>query len=48
MEKLTLLLSNLENSLSIAKEEYLIKPTNPLYSIITDLELTIAEVKKLM
>jgi hypothetical protein len=38
---------NLKTSLELAKEEYLINPTNPLSSIITDLQLTILELDKL-
>ena len=38
---------NLENSLSLAKEEYTSHPTNPLNSIITNLELTMMEINKL-
>lgn len=38
---------NLKAALESAKEEYLVKPTNPLSSIISDLELTIIEINKL-
>jgi hypothetical protein len=38
---------NLESSLSLSKEEYAVNPSNPLYSVITDLELTIMELKKI-
>ena len=42
------MISNLlESALETAKEEYLIKPTNPLSSVIVDLELTIIEIKKI-
>lgn len=37
----------IESALETAKEEYLIKPTNPLSSVIVDLELTIIELKKI-
>ena len=37
----------LQSALETANEEYLIKPTNPLSSVIVDLELTIIEIKKL-
>ena len=39
---------NLRASILLAKAEYEINPTNPLYSVITDLELTLMELKKLM
>ena len=37
----------LQEALEKSKEEYKINPSNSLYSVITDLELTIMEVKKL-
>ena len=37
----------LQEALETAKEEYLIKPSNPLSSVIVDLELTIIELKKI-
>jgi hypothetical protein len=37
----------LQEALEKSKEEYKINPSNPLYSVITDLELTIMEVKKI-
>lgn len=37
----------LQEALVLAKEEYLVKPTNPLSSVIVDLELTILELKKI-
>lgn len=37
----------LQEALETSKEEYKINPSNPLYSVITDLELTIMEVKKI-
>ena len=37
----------LQEALKTSKEEYKINPSNPLYSVITDLELTIMEVKKI-
>jgi hypothetical protein len=45
--KIETILINLEESLVLAKDEYLVVPSNPLYSIITDLELTIMEINKL-
>jgi hypothetical protein len=41
------IISNVELAIEKAKEEYTIKPTNPMYSVITDLELTLMELKKL-
>jgi hypothetical protein len=42
------MISNLlQSALETAKEEYSIKPTNPLSSVIVDLELTIIEIKKI-
>lgn len=38
---------NVWASIILAKAEYANKPTNPLYSIITSLELTLTEIKKL-
>ena len=38
---------NILASIRLAKAEYEKKPTNPMYSIITDLELTLMELKKL-
>jgi hypothetical protein len=38
---------NILASIRLAKAEYEQKPSNPLYSIITDLELTLIELKKL-
>ncbi len=38
---------NLLASIRLAKAEYEKKPTNPMHSIITDLELTLMELKKL-
>ena len=38
---------NLWASILLAKAEYANKPTNPMYSIITTLELTLMELKKL-
>jgi hypothetical protein len=37
----------LKESLELAKTEYLVNPTNPLSSIITDLQLTIIELEKI-
>lgn len=42
-----MILHLLQESLQISKEEYAENPSNPLYSIITDLELTIMETKKI-
>ena len=47
LNKIETLTVNLENSIKLAKEEYQEKPSNPLYSIITDLELTLMELKKI-
>ena len=38
---------NIWAAILLAKAEYEIKPTNPMYSVITDLELTLMEIKKL-
>lgn len=38
--------ANIEASIQLAKAEYELKPTNPLHSVITDLELTLMEIKK--
>jgi hypothetical protein len=38
---------NILASIRLAKAEYERKPSNPMYSIITDLELTLSEIKKL-
>ena len=38
---------NIWAAILLAKAEYAEKPTNPMYSVITDLELTLMEVKKL-
>jgi hypothetical protein len=38
---------NLWATILLAKAEYEKKPSNPLYSVITDLELTLMEIKKL-
>lgn len=45
--KIESLLVNLESSILLAREAYQENPTSPLYSIITDLELTIMEINKL-
>ena len=37
----------LQEALKTSKEEYKVNPSNPLYSVITDLELTIIEIKKI-
>lgn len=39
--------ANITASIQLAKEEYELKPTNPMYSVITDLELTLMEIKKI-
>jgi hypothetical protein len=38
---------NVWAAILLAKAEYEVKPTNPLYSVITDLELTLMELKKM-
>lgn len=38
---------NIAAAIRLAKAEYENKPTNPMYSVITDLELTLMEIKKL-
>jgi len=38
---------NIAASIRLAKAEYETKPTSPLYSLITSLELTLMEIKKL-
>lgn len=38
---------NLWATILLAKAEYEKKPTNPLYSVITNLELTLMEIKKI-
>ena len=38
---------NIAAAIRLAKAEYEKKPSNPLYSVITDLELTLMEVKKI-
>lgn len=38
---------NIAAAIRLAKGEYEKKPTNPLYSIITGLELTLMEIKKI-
>jgi hypothetical protein len=38
---------NIAAAILLAKAEYQNKPTNPMYSVITDLELTLMELKKL-
>lgn len=38
---------NIWATIILAKAEYVENPSNPLYSVITDLELTLMEVKKL-
>jgi hypothetical protein len=37
----------LQEALETSKKEYQTNPSNSLYSVITDLELTIMEIKKL-
>ena len=36
---------NIAAAIRLAKAEYQKKPTNPMYSIITELELTLMEIK---
>ncbi len=38
---------NIAAAIRLAKAEYENKPSNPLYSVITDLELTLKEVKEI-
>jgi hypothetical protein len=38
---------NILAAIRLAKVEYEKKPTNPMYSVITDLELTLTELKKI-
>ena len=38
---------NIAAAIRLAKAEYELKPSNPMYSVITDLELTLMEIKKL-
>ena len=37
---------NIAAAIRLAKAEYELKPTNPMHSVITDLELTLMELKK--
>jgi hypothetical protein len=41
------IIENIESAIASAKAEYEVKPSNPLYSVIIDLELTLMETKKL-
>jgi hypothetical protein len=45
--KIESLIINVENSISIAKEAYVETPSNQLYSVVIDLELTLRELKKI-
>ena len=38
---------NIAAAIRLAKAEYEIKPSNPLYSIITNLELTLKDIKEI-
>ena len=38
---------NIAAAIRLAKAEYQKKPTNPMYSIITELELTLMEIKNI-
>jgi len=38
---------NIRAAILLAKAEYEKKPSNPLHSVITDLELTLTELKKI-
>lgn len=38
---------NIWAAIFLAKAEYESKPTNPMYSVITDLELTLMEIRKI-
>jgi len=45
--KIELIAEKLDEALILAKEEYQSNPSNPLYSVITDLALTVMELKKI-
>ncbi len=47
ISRLETIIGNLEVSLNLAKEEYAENPSNPLYSVITDIQLTLIELKKI-
>ena len=47
ISKIETLTANVEASIKLAKEEYQENPSNPLYSVITDLELTLLEIRKI-
>lgn len=47
VSKLDTLKKTLEDSLQLAKDCYSEKPTNEMYSIITDIELTLKEAHKI-
>jgi hypothetical protein len=47
LSKVEMISSLLQESLQLANDEYKINPTNPLSSVIVDLELTIMELKKI-
>jgi hypothetical protein len=38
---------NIAAAIQLAKIEYQTKPSNPMYSVIIDLELTLMEIKKI-
>jgi hypothetical protein len=40
------LIDSVTSAIELAKLDYQEKPTNPMYSVITDLELTLMEIKK--
>jgi hypothetical protein len=44
--KMEIISSSLNEALVAAKEEYTVKPSNSLYSVIISLELTIMEIRK--
>lgn len=47
MTNIQTITSLLEESLKVSREEYIVKPSNELYSIIIDTELTLRELNKL-
>lgn len=47
LTKIEMIEVRLNESIELAKSEYEIKPSNELYSVIVDMELTIKEIKKI-
>jgi hypothetical protein len=47
LSNVEMILRLLQESLQLANDEYKINPSNPLSSVIVDLELTIIELKKI-